>query len=56
MNLEKFTQRAQEAIASAQEAALRFHHQQVDGEHLPYALLTPSDGLIPRPSRRPAAR
>ncbi len=48
MNIEKFTQRAQEAIASSQEAALRHHHQQVDGEHLHLALLTQEDGLIPR--------
>jgi ATP-dependent Clp protease ATP-binding subunit ClpB len=48
MNIEKFTQRAQEAIAGAQEVALRRSHQQVDGEHLHYALLTQQDGLIPR--------
>jgi ATP-dependent Clp protease ATP-binding subunit ClpB len=48
MNIEKFTQRAQEAIAASQEAALRRGHQQVDGEHLHYALLTQQDGLIPR--------
>ena len=40
-DIEKFTQRAQEAIGAAQEAALRRHHQQVDGEHLHYALLNP---------------
>jgi ATP-dependent Clp protease ATP-binding subunit ClpA len=33
MNIEKFTQRAQRAIAAAQEAAIRRRHQQVDGEH-----------------------
>jgi len=48
MNLDKFTERAREAISSAQEAALRYHHQQVDGEHLHYALVTQADGLIPR--------
>ena len=48
MNIEKFTQRAQEAIAASQEAAIRHHHQQVDGEHLHFALLTQEDGLIPR--------
>ena len=37
MNLEKFTQRAQEAITAAQEAAIRRNHQQIDGEHLHYA-------------------
>lgn len=48
MNIEKLTQRAQEAIASAQETAIRRYHQQVDGEHLHYALITQEDGLIPR--------
>ncbi len=48
MTLDKFTQRAQEAISSAQEAALRRHHQQVDAEHLHLALLTQEGGLIPR--------
>jgi ATP-dependent Clp protease ATP-binding subunit ClpB len=48
MNIDKFTQRAQEAIASSQEAAIRHQHQQVDGEHLHFALLTQEDGLIPR--------
>jgi ATP-dependent Clp protease ATP-binding subunit ClpB len=48
MNIEKFTQRAQEAIAASQETAIRYHHQQVDGEHLHYALLSQEDGLIPR--------
>ncbi|NLT13812.1 MAG: AAA domain-containing protein, partial [Clostridiales bacterium] len=48
MNMEKFTQRAQEAIGAAQEAAVRRRQQQVDGEHLHYALLTQEDGLIPR--------
>ena len=48
MNLEKFTQRAQEAILAAQETAVRHHHQQVDGEHLHDALLRQEDGLIPR--------
>ncbi len=48
MNIEKFTQRAQEAIAAAQAEALRHQHQQVDGEHLHFALVSQEDGLIPR--------
>ncbi|NLO47157.1 MAG: ATP-dependent chaperone ClpB [Clostridiales bacterium] len=48
MNIEIFTQRAKEAISAAQETAVRRHHQQVDGEHLHYALLTQENGLIPR--------
>jgi ATP-dependent Clp protease ATP-binding subunit ClpB len=48
MNIENFTQRAKDAISSAQETAIRYQHQQVDGEHLHYALITQENGLIPR--------
>ncbi len=48
MDMNKFTQRAQEAIAEAQDIALRHRHQQLDGEHLHAALVTQQDGLIPR--------
>ena len=33
MDLNKFTQKAQEALQAAQTAAVRHGHQQVDGEH-----------------------
>ncbi|HEX2944858.1 MAG TPA: ATP-dependent chaperone ClpB [Clostridia bacterium] len=48
MDMDKFTEKAQEALGSAQETALRMNHQQVDGEHLHMALLTQEEGLIPR--------
>lgn len=48
MDIQRFTQRAQDAITYAQEVALRFRHQQVDGEHLHYALLKQENGLIPK--------
>lgn len=48
MDMDKFTDKAQEAIGIAQETALRMNHQQVDGEHLHLALLTQEEGLIPR--------
>lgn len=48
MDMDKFTDKAQEAIGTAQEIALRMNHQQVDGEHLHMALLTQEEGLIPR--------
>ncbi len=48
MDMEKFTEKGQLAIAAAQEIALRYHHQQVDGEHIHLALLTQEDGLIPK--------
>ncbi len=48
MDTSKFTQKTQEAVAGAQEQALRRHHQQIDAEHLALALLQQEDGLIPR--------
>ena len=48
MDLNKFTERATAALASAQEEATRLGNQAVDVEHLFYALLTQESGLIPR--------
>jgi len=48
MDLNKFTQKSQEAISAAQEIALRLGHQQVDVEHLFKALLEQEHGLVPR--------
>ncbi|MBN2331929.1 MAG: ATP-dependent chaperone ClpB [Deltaproteobacteria bacterium] len=48
MDLNKLTQKAQEAVQDAQNIALRRNHQQVDGEHLLLALLQQEQGLIPR--------
>ncbi|MCD6430539.1 MAG: ATP-dependent chaperone ClpB [Deltaproteobacteria bacterium] len=48
MDTSKFTQKTQEAVAAAQEQALRRHHQQIDAEHLALALIQQPDGLVPR--------
>jgi ATP-dependent Clp protease ATP-binding subunit ClpB len=48
MNLEKYTQKAQQAIMESQDIAVRMGHQQLDGEHLHLALLSQEDGLIPK--------
>lgn len=48
MNIDKFTEKGQQALAAAQEIALRYGHQQVDGEHIHLALLNQEDGLIPK--------
>jgi ATP-dependent Clp protease ATP-binding subunit ClpB len=48
MDMNSLTQKSQEALHDAQTKALRFGHQQVDGEHLLLALLDQPDGLIPR--------
>lgn len=48
MNIDRFTEKAQQAVTESQEIAIRFAHQQVDGEHLHLALLKQEEGLIPR--------
>jgi ATP-dependent Clp protease ATP-binding subunit ClpB len=48
MDINKFTMKSQEAFQAAQTKAIRYEHQEVDGEHLFMALLEQSDGLIPR--------
>jgi ATP-dependent Clp protease ATP-binding subunit ClpB len=48
MEMDRLTENAMAAVASAQEAGLRLGHQQIDGEHLHYALATQQDGLIPK--------
>lgn len=47
MDINKFTQKSQEALQSAQTFASEFHHQDVDVDHLMYALLNQDQGLIP---------
>lgn len=46
MNIEKYTEKAQSVVKAAQEIAIRMGHQQLDGEHIHYALVTQDDGLI----------
>ncbi len=48
MNIEKYTQNAQNAVIDCQNIALEEGHQQMDGEHLHLALLMQKDGLIPK--------
>jgi ATP-dependent Clp protease ATP-binding subunit ClpB len=48
MDMNKLTQKSQEALHDAQTKALRFGHTEVDGEHLLLALLDQPDGLVPR--------
>ncbi|NLX91619.1 MAG: ATP-dependent chaperone ClpB [Firmicutes bacterium] len=45
MDLNSFTNKAREAIAAAQSIAARFHHQQIDSEHLLLAILEQEEGL-----------
>lgn len=48
MNIERVTEKAQSAILSAKDIAVRMGHQQIDVEHLHLALITQEDGLIPK--------
>src|SRR5258707_11030102 len=45
MDINRFTQKAHEAIASAQTKAVRYGHQQIDVEHVLAALLEQEGGL-----------
>jgi ATP-dependent Clp protease ATP-binding subunit ClpB len=48
MDLNQLTQKSQQALTAAQELAVRLEHQEVDVEHLLYALLEQEGGLVPR--------
>ena len=48
MNLNQFTEKAQEALQTAQAVAARHHHQQLEPEHVLAALLEDAEGLVPR--------
>ena len=48
MNINKYTEKAQEALLSAQQLADDRNHSQVDVEHLLLALLEQPDGVVPR--------
>ena len=48
MDMNKLTEKSQEAIQSAQSHAVRMGHSDVDAEHLTMALLDQPDGLVTR--------
>ncbi len=52
MDLNKFTVKSQEALQNAQTKAIKYGHQEVDGEHLFLALMEQSDGLVPQLVKR----
>ena len=47
MNIDRFTERAQEAIRIAQASLTKFNHSEMDAEHLLYGLLEDPEGIIP---------
>ncbi|MGC8787211.1 MAG: ATP-dependent chaperone ClpB [Anaerolineae bacterium] len=48
MNLNRYTEKAQEALVQAQELAMEYNHSQIDPEHLLLALLQQTDGVVPQ--------
>ena len=48
MDMNRMTQKVNEALASSQSLAARLSHQEVDGEHLLAELLAQDNGLAPR--------
>jgi ATP-dependent Clp protease ATP-binding subunit ClpB len=48
VDINKLTQKSQEALAEAQSIATRMGHIEVDGEHLLMALIDQPEGLVPR--------
>ncbi|MFN2225441.1 MAG: Clp protease N-terminal domain-containing protein, partial [Anaerolineae bacterium] len=48
MDLNKFTEKAQQAVVQAQGLASEYSHGQIEGEHLLLALLRQSDGVVPQ--------
>ncbi len=46
MNIQKFTQKSIAAMQACEKIAYEYGHQEIDQEHLLYALLTEEDGLI----------
>jgi ATP-dependent Clp protease ATP-binding subunit ClpB len=52
MNLNKFTEKAQEALVGAQQLAGQMNHAQVEPEHLLVALAEQPDGIVPEVLRK----
>ncbi|MBM4431032.1 MAG: AAA family ATPase, partial [Chloroflexi bacterium] len=48
MNINRYTEKAQEALVQAQELAVEYNHSQIDPEHLLLALLTQAEGVVPQ--------
>lgn len=48
MNIDKYTQNAQQAVMEAQQKVIEYGQQEMDVEHLHLALIEDPEGLIPR--------
>ena len=47
MNLNRLTEKAQEAVVAAQQLAARLNHSQIDPEHLLSTLVAQENGIVP---------
>ncbi|MCA9995459.1 MAG: type VI secretion system ATPase TssH, partial [Anaerolineales bacterium] len=52
MRLDKFTQKAQEAVLEAQDLAQQYNHPNIEPEHLLQALLVQEGGVVPSVVKR----
>ena len=48
MDINKFTEKAREAVSEAQSLAAGMGHQETDVEHLALALTQQENGIVPR--------
>ena len=48
MDINRLTQKAQQAVYDAQNLAMKYNHQTLESEHLHIAMIIQNDGLIPR--------
>jgi ATP-dependent Clp protease ATP-binding subunit ClpB len=55
MNLNKFTEKAQEAVLASPQLASELNHAQVDPEHLLVALVEQAEGVVPSVLRKAGA-
>ena len=54
MNINKYTEKAREAVAAAVELAQQLNHPQIEPEHLLAALVEQKDGIVPELLRKMA--
>ena len=52
MNINKYTEKAQEAVAAAQQLAEQMNHPQIEPEHLLVALVEQREGIVPELLRK----
>lgn len=55
MNLNKYTEKAQEAVLGAQQLAEHMNHPQIEPEHLLVSLVEQREGVVPEVLRKMAA-